>query len=159
MPEGAWFWFLSGGAVAACLLAAVRPLLRWQRARTMRHALATFRTCREQLEARFFDMASRRGIPRGVRWHQCDFLGPVEFARDRATGLITAFVSINVSFEAIPGSDMEDVQAVGLLRDACALFHYQHGAWGTGGRALFNMNPHDAVQRLAVQYEPLPAGR
>jgi hypothetical protein len=34
------------------------------------------------------------------------------------------------------------------------VFHYQQGQWGTGGRALFNMNASDAVQRLAGQYVP-----
>ena len=33
---------------------------------------------------------------------------------------------------------MEDVAAVGNIRDAAAVFHYQNGNWGTGGRALFN---------------------
>ena len=69
--------------------------------------------------------------------------------------LLTAFVAVNIRFEAIEGGDMEDVEAVGLLRDAAALFHYQTGSWGTGGRALFNMNPADAISRLNGQYEPV----
>ena len=74
------------------------------------------------------------------------------------TGLLTAFVAVNISFEAIAGGDMEDVEAVNTVRDAAAVFHYQRGRWGTGGRALFNMNPHDAIQRLEGQYEPVPVG-
>jgi hypothetical protein len=50
---------------------------------------------------------------------------------------------------------MEDVEAVGTVRDAAALFHFQNGQWGTGGRALFNLNPNDAVERMADQYEPV----
>ena len=52
---------------------------------------------------------------------------------------------------------MEDVAAVGTVRDAVALFHFQNGNWGTGGRALFNMNPGDAVAKLVSQYDPLPS--
>jgi hypothetical protein len=48
---------------------------------------------------------------------------------------------------------MEDVAAVGNIRDAAAVFHYQNGNWGTGGRALFNMNPEDALDRLQAQFE------
>ena len=50
---------------------------------------------------------------------------------------------------------MEDVEEVSTVRDAAALFHYQSGRWGTGGRALFNMNPEDAVSKLEGQFEPV----
>ena len=68
------------------------------------------------------------------------------------SGLLTALVSIELHFEAIAGGDMEDVAAVGTVRDACALFHYQYGQWGTGGKALFNMNAGDAVAKLPGQF-------
>jgi hypothetical protein len=137
-------------AAAAC---SARPLARWLRAREARRARESFRLRREMLEAKFFDLASRLGKPRGVRWRDCDWQEAVTFARDRRTGLLTAFASVNVSFEAIEGGEMEEVEHVGLLRDGCAVFHYQRGAWGTGGRVLFNMNPHDALARLESQYE------
>jgi hypothetical protein len=120
-----------------------------------RRAIESFRVRREQLEARFFDMARRSGKPRGVKWCECDWQPAVEFARDRNSGLLAAFVAVNIHFEAIEGGDMEDVEAVGKVRDAAAVFHYRHGNWGTGGRALFNMNPATAVTRLEAQYEPL----
>ena len=77
------------------------------------------------------------------------------FARDKTSGLLTAFVGINIRFEAVEGGDMEDVAAVGTIRDAVAVFHFHHGTWGTGGKALFNMNPQDALQRLVAQFEPV----
>ena len=70
-----------------------------------------------------------------------------------STGLLTAFVAVNIRFEAVEGGDMEDVEAVATVRDAAALFHYNRGRWGTGGRALFNMNPEDALNRLEGQFE------
>lgn len=130
-----------------------RPWQRRRRTREERRALQAFRIQREQLEARFLDMARAAGKPRGVRWIECDWHDAVEFARDCRTGLLTAFVAVNVRFEAIEGGDMAEVEAVGLIRDAAAVFHHQHGRWGTGGRVLFNMNPEDAVSRLAGQYE------
>ena len=77
------------------------------------------------------------------------------FARDIRTRLLTAFVAVNIRFEAIEGGGMEDVDAVGTVRDAAAVFHYQHGVWGTGGRPLFNMNPEDALIRLEGQFQPV----
>lgn len=141
------------------ILVGGRPLLRMLQRRQAEQAIDMFRLQREQLEAKFFDLASRQGRPRDLRWLDCDWQSGVTFGRDVESGMLTAFVSVNISFEAVEGGDMEDVEHVGLLRDAAALFHFKDGRWGTGGRALFNMNPADALQRLTDQYEPvqLPA--
>ncbi len=139
------------GAAAGTLIAAV-PLARWMKSREIRQARETFRLQRESLEARFFTLASQSGKPRGLRWTRCDWQPEVAWAREARSGLLTAFVSIELHFEAIEGGDMEDVAAVGTVRDACAVFHYQQGHWGTGGKALFNMNAGDAVSRLQGQF-------
>ena len=150
------------GIVAAVLfvIAAVllrKPVRAWREQRVADRGRRDFRLQREVLEAKFFDLAAASGKPRGLRWIDCDWLETVTFARDKQTGLLTAFVAVNISFEAIEGGDMEDVAAVSNIRDAAAVFHYQKGHWGTGGRALFNMNPNDALDRLQGQYEPLHA--
>lgn len=150
------FWgTLIAGVVSALIVVALawKPLMRRLRARQAARAVQAFRMQREQLEARFFDVAAAAGKPRGLRWLECDWLDDVRFARDTESGLLTAFVAVNIRFEAIEGGDMEDVEAVGTIRDAAAVFHYNRGRWGTGGRALFNMNPADAVGRLEGQYE------
>jgi hypothetical protein len=135
-------------SVAVLLL---KPLLR----RETERAISQFRLRREALEAKFFDLASRQNKPRGLRWTQCDWQESVTFGRDLQSQLLTAFVSVEVHFEAVEGGDMEDVEAVGTIRDATALFHYSNGQWGTGGKALFNMNPEDALTRLKGQFEPI----
>lgn len=132
-----------------------RPLRSWRRRREAERARREFRRQREVLEAKFFDLAAASGKPRGLRWIDCDWLESVTFARDRQSGLLAAFVAVNIRFEAVEGGDMEEVAAVGNIRDAAAVFHYQRGAWGTGGRALFNMNPEDAIARLRGQFEPV----
>lgn len=160
-----WLW---GTLLALAIVAALaglglawKPFRRRQRQREEHRAVHDFRLQREQLEARFFDLAQQRGLPRGLRWLECDWLSEVAFARDRDSGLLTAFVAVNIRFEAVEGGDMEDVEAVGTVRDAAAVFHYNHGRWGTGGRALFNMNPRDAMTRLEGQFDPIsePARR
>lgn len=143
--------------LAAVAIAVYRPVRRRYRQWEADEALSRFRLQREQLEAKFFDLASMQGKPRGLRWLNCDWQDDVTFARAVDTGLLTAFVAVNISFEAIEGGDMEEVEAVGTIRDAAAVFHYQQGRWGTGGRALFNMNPHDALRRLQGQYVPVTA--
>lgn len=145
-------------ALIVALLLCGRPLLRWLQKKHALQAYEQFRVQREQLEAKFFDLASRLGKPRDLRWLDCDWQSEVTFGRDVQNGMLTAFVAVNIRFEAVEGGDMEFVEAVGLLRDAAALFHFQNGCWGTGGRALFNMNPDDALNRLADQYEPVEVG-
>jgi hypothetical protein len=139
------------------LLAAPRLARRFRRRQEV-SAVDLFRMQREQLEAKFFDLARGRGIPRDLRWVECEWLPEVTWGRSIEDGMLTAFVGVNIRFEAIEGGDMEDVEAVGLVRDAAAIFHFQDGRWGTGGRAMFNMDPVDAIDRLSGQYEPVTTG-
>lgn len=147
------YWVVAAIVIVVGVLVCAPPLARWFRRREVVQAVGEFRRRRELLEAKFFELASTLGKPRDVRWTECDWRPDVTFARDRQSGLITAFASVNVSFEAIAGGDMEEVEHVGLLRDGCAIFHYQAGQWGTGGRVVFNMNPAEAIARFAPQYE------
>ena len=140
------------------LLLVAPQLARRFRRRQEVSAVGLFRMQREQLEAKFFDLARGRGIPRDLRWVDCEWLPEVTWGRSIEDGMLTAFVGVNIRFEAIEGGDMEDVEAVGLVRDAAAIFHFQDGRWRTGGRAMFNMDPVDAIDRLSGQYEPVTTG-
>ncbi len=132
-----------------------RPWLADRRQAEVQHALRLFRLQREMLEAKFFDMACATGKPRGLKWLDCDWQRDVTFARACDTGLLTAFVAVNIRFEAIAGGDMEGVAAVDTIRDAAAVFQFRHDHWSTAGKALFNMNPAEALTRLAGQFEPV----
>lgn len=151
-------WILGFGVIAGMLLGLAFiavPLAKWWQHWDARRAILLFHQRREMLEAKFFDMAQSLGKPRGLRWLDCEWFDNVTFARDKSSGLLTAFVGINIRFEAIEGGDMEDVVAVGTVRDAVALFHFHQGSWGTGGKALFNMNPQVALEKLVAQFEPV----
>ena len=67
------------------------------------------------------------------------------YARHRQSGELSAFVGVTIGFEAIEGGGMEDVEAVGNLRAATAVFRVERGDWATDGRALFNLTPTEAV--------------
>ena len=96
----------------------------WLREQALRRARETFSWRREWLEAEFLKLAGQRGIPRGLAWVDCDFENDVQFAKDRATGQLRALVAVTIRFEAIEGGGMEDVEAVGNLRAATAIFFY-----------------------------------
>jgi hypothetical protein len=118
-------------------------------------ARALFLTQRPQLEALFFQTASAGGKPRGLRWKACEWEPGFELTRERDTGRLAALVGVTIQFEAVEGSDMEGLPAVGNLRNASAVFFFHAGQWRTTGKTLFNLNPDEVLDRLAHQYERL----
>jgi hypothetical protein len=145
-------WVLVGSAAVAAAVAAtalvLHSLFATCRRRRFDKARDAFRRQREWLEADFLSVAGRAGMPRGLRWKDCDFCDEVTFARDRETGRVAAFVAVTISFEAVEGGGMEDVEAVGNLRSATAVFHYDDTKWTTQGRAIMNLEPAEAIQRF-----------
>lgn len=137
--------------------------LLWRRWRTKqkkaKRQLATleFADSREQLQAEFLEAAGATGKPRGLRWKQCDLHNDELFAVDRATDELYALVGTTVSFEAIPGGGMEDVEAVSSLRAATAVFFHRDGRWTTDGRVVFNHEPPQALERYEESLQPLEA--
>ena len=153
-----WLWLVLGAtvglaALVVCLALLWRPLRKFGRQVQVERARELFRMQRERLEAQFLKAAAASGKPRGLRWLDCDWESPVEFVRDKHTGQIAALVGVTIKFEAIEGSDMEGLPAVDNLRNASAVFYFQRGHWHTVGRALFNMNPDEAVAHFKNQYE------
>jgi hypothetical protein len=120
-----------------------------------RHAQALFDRQRPKLEPEFFEAAAASGKPRGLRWKGLEWEPGAVFARERATGRLAALVGVTVQFEAIEGSDMEGLPAVGNLRNASAVFFFHAGRWYTTGKTLFNLNPDEVLARFGNQYEPL----
>jgi len=141
----------SSGALLVALTVAKLALRR--RRVHLQQAYDSFRREREWLEARFLTAASNSGRPRGLRWVDCDFDDGVVFARDRQNGSLRAFSGVTIRFEAIPGGGMEDVEAVGTLRAATAVFHYGDEGWKTDGRTIFNLNPEETIRHFGSERE------
>jgi hypothetical protein len=111
--------------------------------------LQVFEKHRQELRDDFFALAAASGKPRGLRWKACDWLDTFTMVLDADTGMHTLFCGVNLSFEAVEGGDMEDVDAVSMVRDATAVFHHHNNRWGSGGRVLFNMDPQTAARVMA----------
>jgi hypothetical protein len=112
----------------------------------------------------FLSAANATGKPRGLRWKNCELQGQPLFATDRGTGDIFGLSGATIGFEAIPGGDMEEVEAVGDIRYVTAVFVYREGRWQTDGRAIFNLEPAQAIERLAettqfIEHSPRPVDR
>jgi hypothetical protein len=147
-----WAWL---ALAIVALVALVLLLTRVMRPRHESASLAQqrFLQQREHLEAAFLRAARSSGKPRGLRWKACDWEPEVVLARDRKTGQLTALVGVSIRFEAIEGSDMEGLPAVGNLRNASGVFYLEGGRWRTTGRAVFNLNPCEALEHFKLQYE------
>jgi len=128
-----------------------RPVPREEQARRL------FQQQRERLELQFFQAVTASGKPRGLRWKAIDWESNVEFARERGSGRLAALVGVTIQFEAVEGSDMEGLPAVGNLRNASAVFFFHQGRWHTVGKTVFNLNPNEALAHFQNQYERLPS--
>jgi hypothetical protein len=148
-------WWIAGGLVLLGLLLVAAWRVGRRHAPGLREARALFRMQREHLEAQFIQLAAASGKPRGLRWKACEWDDAVEFARERSTGRLAALVGLTIQFEAVAGSDMEGLPAVGNLRHASGVFFFHAGRWHTTGKALFNLNPEEVLRHLAGQYERL----
>ena len=98
-------------------------------------------------------MAQATGKPRGLRWKDCQFEVTRGVCPRQADRRSRRLVAVTIAFEALPGSDMEDNPNVGNLRNASAVFFYHKGHWSTVGKAVFNMNPNEAIEHFKNQYE------
>jgi hypothetical protein len=152
-----WIWL---PAVLLLTFAAAVGLLIWLRPRgaPVAFARAQLNQYRASLEAQFFQAAASSGKPRGLRWTRCEWSEAIELARDRKSGQLVAFAGVTIAFEAVEGGDMEGLPAVGNLRNASAVFFFDGLRWATAGRAVFNLNPDEAIQHFGEQYEPVAAG-
>jgi len=157
MFENWWLFVVGVGILAGFLALVVIVLLPVRQKRRTEALLAngreSFHLRREWLEARFLTMAGQSGKPRGLRWSNCDFDDDVSFARDRRTGRPRALVGVTISFEAIPGGGMEEVEAVGNLRAATVVFRLDGPEWETDGKACFNLSPAQTIDYYQHELE------
>lgn len=145
---------LAVAAVAGvAVILAFRPIRAARQAERLARDQRDFHRQREQLEAKFIERASISGKPRGLRWTDVAFDDDVVYARDRRTGGLKALVAVEVSFEAIEGGGMEEVEAVSNVRAATAEFLYESGRWKTNGRVYFNLAPTATVKYLSTDLE------
>lgn len=147
---------VAGVLIGVAVLVAALAWPKWKQRQAealLSHARHEFQLRREWLEAKFLTLASKTGLPRGLQWVHCDFDNPVSFARDRSSGQLRALVGVTIGFSAIAGGGMEDVEAVGNLRAATAVFRFENGQWTTDGWAIFNLNPSEAIEHYHRELE------
>ncbi|MBA3483443.1 MAG: hypothetical protein H0T51_16665 [Pirellulales bacterium] len=149
-----WIYVVAA-AIATGVVLFWRRWSRAQRAAQRERAMQQFDPHRGELAKQFLAAAAATGKPRGLRWKSVDLAGQPVFATDLANGELVALIGATISFEAIEGGDMEDVEAVGNLRSATAVFVAHNGDWTTDGRVIFNLEPAEAMQRFQSALAPV----
>lgn len=143
-------------AIAGAYVWVRRGLSRTRRSRREVATAAGAFATDQSLSERFRGAAQANGKPRGLTWIRCELSEePPRLARDTATGELVALVGVTIAFEATPDGGMEEVEAVGDLRDATAVFVWRKGRWETDGRAVFNLPPEATLKRYADSLTPL----
>lgn len=155
-----WWWLAPVAVVGLGILAVWlwRPMRSFGREVQAERARELFRLQRERLEAQFVTAAGATGKPRGLLWKDIAFDNALELARDKKSHQIVALVPATIEFEAVEGSDMEGWHAVPIPRNASAVFFFERGQWKTVGKAIFNMNPDEALEHFKNQYERVESG-
>ncbi len=134
------FIFIAGGWLVWSL---VRRTLF---SRKVERVLRDYVRDRDEIQAAFWQAARASGKPRGLAWKQCDFQDGLQLARDKATGELVGLVGATISFAAVEGGGMEEVEAVGNLRAATAVLTWNHGQWTSHGRVVFNLEPREVLE-------------
>ena len=142
-------WVIVIGMIAAAVV--IGPWLAGRFAARRRKELRaqarnTFRQRREWLEAKFFDLAATSGKPRGFSWADCDFQDEVSYVVDRGSGDLLAMVGVTVRFQAAKEDGLEQDVTSGVSYAATAVFRFSGGGWMTDGRAIFNLEPGEAIR-------------
>ena len=153
-----YLWIIGGLAAIAFFGVAVVALNRRQatsKATNRERAIREFAAERDDLCGHFLRTAAASGKPRGLRWTGCELSGSPLFAVDDATGELIALIAATISFAAIEGGGMEEVEAVGNLRSATAVFMHRGEGWMTDGRVIFNLEPAEALAKFQGTLRPL----
>jgi hypothetical protein len=96
----------------------------------------------ERLARNVLDAGRDSGVPRGLTWASCEPSGP---PLNHAGRCLIPFI---VTFEPVPGSDMEDLPAARIPRPVTGVFRYANGQWVLDRAPVFNLAPEQVRDRL-----------
>lgn len=149
-------WWIVAGIFFAVGVLSMWAWPKWRRRREaarLSHARKLFHLRREWLEADFVKVASHAIKLRGLEWSECDFEDEAAFATDRNTRQLRAFVAATVYFSPAEGNEAETDRESTKTRAATAVFHFDGRRWATDGRAIFNLNPLEAIEHFQHELE------
>jgi hypothetical protein len=142
-------YLIAAIALAVVLVIGWKKWRQAQQQKLFQAAVAEF-SQQTNLSELFLRAANATGKPRGLRWKSCELVGEPLFTTDKKSGEILALSGATIGFEAIPGGDMEEVEAVGDIRYVTVVFVYRDREWQADGRAIMDLEPAQALERLGL---------
>ncbi len=141
-----WWIILAAILLAAFVVWTCYPIRASLHRARLIEARRDFHRQRERLEAKFVQLGMVGNRPDAPHWADCEFDDEVSYARNRATGELSAFVGVTIAMDEPAEHPMTGSEAVGHLRAATAVFRFDHDHWETDGRAIFNLSPAEAIR-------------
>jgi hypothetical protein len=142
------FWLVISALAIVLMIAGLawRPIQHcWRKSRFV-EARRNFHRQREWLEARFLQLGIANAKPEAPAWMDCEFDDDVAYARNRATGELSALVAVTISLGHFEDAADEDRhEPLDPFRSATAVFRFDRGHWMTDGRAIFNLSPTETI--------------
>ena len=124
--------------------------MRWFRRRVSPRA--EFMHHRPELLREWFTKAAATGNPRELIWVSYVEGGEIAWAKVSAEGRLLALVPVVVQFEPVLGGLLEDVLQSRDPRAVVAVFRWVCGKWMPDARAIFNLAPHQLIERSAGKW-------
>jgi hypothetical protein len=147
-----WLIFLFSAAVVAAGVALIhRRRRRW--AATVEQALAAFHIQREHQEARFLELAARRGRPAGWAWVDGEFDDRVVLACKRGTASLRALVQMTIVLEKITPFEEHGEGQQTRVQSATGVFLLSGNRWTTEGHTVLDLDPEETVDRFSGELE------
>jgi hypothetical protein len=144
-------WWIVAGIGLLALTFGGLWLRLFGRAVQIERARELFRLQQERYEETLLAAAAAGGKPRGLRWLRAVITGDALITRN-AKREIVALVPVQIDFEPIEGSEMENVPMAREPRVATAVFTFRRGEWHTDGRIVFNLAPRQAAKHFGLAY-------
>jgi hypothetical protein len=145
-------WFIGGGVLLTCLIAAwlvLRgPLRQLTEEMHAERARELFRQRREWLEADFLGALSKSDPTERLRWEDAQWHDEILWARDRQSRRLLALIGVHF------GANLFDEQPNPSSRHSTALFEFRKGRWFAEGKRLDEIRPDEAVRRNQ-RFEPV----
>ena len=138
-----WGFLILGLLLLAGAVASWRPFFSARRETRFAIVRRDFHRQRERLEAKFVSLGHVGAS--GPHWFDCDFDDDVAYARNRASGQLSALVAVTIAMDAVDGPLLLPDSLSGDLLDATAVFHFDGKRWDTEGRVIFNLTPTQAI--------------
>lgn len=104
---------------------------------------------RAELLERWFAAAAASGSPRGLAWVSHSNAGAVVWAKSVAENQWLALIPVEVQFEPLLGSELEDVPQAREPRGVIAVFRFHGRMWVPDSRAIFNLTIPQLLDRSA----------